>query len=502
MAAAAQEYQEAFAAYQAGDHARARALLERGLARAPHDAASLLLLGVVQNKADAALSLALLERACWRDPAHAPAWYNFAVVEAERGNLTGAAAGYRRCIGLDPTHLDALGNGAEVLRRLEHFDEALAWADRRLALQPGHWQSVLNRAVCLFQMRRFEAAHTAFAEAQTLSAGAPIVEWERFSLLWQEKRFAPAWDAFAHRFAIGHLSGVFHYPFDFPQWRGEDLRGKHILIHNEQGLGDQIMFACAVPEVIAAARAVTLVVAPTLVDVFAASFPQARVLPARFGRFAGDHPVPDWIDTLGDIDVHAPIGSLIAILRREEAHFAKPRAYLRPSAAARARWAGFDPGRGLKVGLCWASNPALFRRDSAARAVKKSMPLAALAPLGDLRGARFVSVLNWPLAAEQTAFAATVKDLSDRLESFDDTAAVIEQLDVIVTVDTSVAHMAGALGKETWLMLHDFPDPRWDLAAPRSYWYPNMRLFRQQTRGDWPPVVTAIADALHQRIES
>ncbi|MFZ4071676.1 MAG: tetratricopeptide repeat protein [Caulobacterales bacterium] len=500
MAAAAQEYQEAFAAYQAGDHARARAMLERGLARAPHDAASLLLLGVVQDKADAALSLALLERACWRDPAHASAWYNLAVVEAERGNLAAAAAAYRRCIGLEPTHLEGLGNGAEVLRRLEEFDDALAWADRRLALQPGHWPSVLNRAVCLFQMRRFEAAHAAFAQARTLSAGAPIVEWERFGPLLHEKQFGDAWDAFAHRFAIGHLTGVFHYPFEFPLWRGESLSGKHILIHNEQGLGDQIMFACAVPEVIAAARAVTLVVAPTLVDVFAASFPQARVLPARFGRFAGDHPIPEWIGSLGDIDVHAPIGSLMAILRREAARFAEPRAYLRPSAAARARWAAFDPGRGLKVGLCWASNPALFRRDSAARAVKKSMAFDALAPLGDLGGARFVSVLNWPLAAEQAPFAAAVTDLSDRLESFDDTAALIEHMDVIVTVDTAVAHMAGALGKETWLMLHDLPDARWEMTASRSYWYPNMRLFRQQSRGDWGAVVSAIGDALHDRI--
>lgn len=494
-----QIYSEAFVAYRAGDTNSARALARRVLAIAPHHAPSLLLLGVMQDKADAAVGLALVERACRRDPGDASAWYNLGVLDGERGNFAGALGHYRRCLDLEPTHRDALGNGCEVLRRFAQFDEALAWADRRLRLAGDDWRGHLNRAVCLYHLRRFADSHAAFAQARALGSGEPIIDWEHFGLLLHEKQFARAWDAFDQRFAVGHLNGVFHYPFAHKMWRGESLHDKHILIHNEQGLGDQIMFACAVPDVIAMARAVTIVVAPTLVNVFASSFPRARVLPAKFGRFAGDHPEPDWINDLGDVEVHAPIGNLMGILRRTPESFANPRAYLRSSPGARARWATFDARPGLRIGLCWASNPALFRADSAARAVKKSMTLEDLAPLADVAGATFVSVLNWPLAQGSSPFVARVKDVSAQLNSFDDTAALIEQLDLVITVDTSVAHMAGALGKETWVMLHDFPDCRWEMHASHSYWYRDMRLFRQRTPGDWAPVVRAIVQALRAR---
>lgn len=495
-----QLYQDALAAYQANDWPKARQVLRRALAAAPQDPASLLLLGVVQEPQDAVAGLCLVEQAAMLDPANAIAWYNLGVIEADRGNTSRAIDCYARCVRIDPTHVDALGNGCQLLRRSEYFEDALAWANLRLLLSSDDWQGHLNRAVCLYHLRRFPEAHEAFAQARACGEGAPIIEWERFSLLLHEQRFGEAWDAFEHRFAVGHLNGVFHYPFQQPLWRGEDLRGKHILVHNEQGLGDQIMFACALPDVIAAAQAVTVVVAPTLVPVFAASFPKARVLPAKFGAFAGDHPEPEWINTLGRADYQAPIGSLMTVLRRDASAFANPWRYLRPSDAARHRWRGFDPGPGLKVGLCWASNPALFRQDSAARAVKKSMAFASLAPLAGVAGVQFVSVLNWSLFEEDSPFAKRVHDVSDKLASFDDTAALIERLDLIITVDTSVAHMAGALGKETWLLLHDFPDCRWGIQGGHTYWYPDMRLFRQRTLGAWGPVIEEVVDALRQRV--
>jgi len=311
-----------------------------------------------------------------------------------------------------------------------------------------------------------------------------------------QKRFAEAWAAFEHRFEVGHLNGVFHYPFEAPLWRGEPLAGKHIVVHNEQGMGDQLMFACALGEVIAQAERTTVVVAPTLVELVKASFPAAaEVLPARFGRFAGDHPEPPWMQRLPAYDFHAPM----APPRSLPESFDLPTAYLRPSEAARGRWEGFDPGPGLKVGICWASNPAVFRQDSARRAVHKSMALETLAPLADIAGVSLVSVLNWKLDPMPPAFAGRLQDVSGRLASLDETAALIERLDVVVTVDTAVAHLAGAMGKETLLMLHAFPDCRWEMAAPTSYWYPNMRLVRQTTGGEWEPLVETVKSALAAR---
>ncbi|HEY2658261.1 MAG TPA: tetratricopeptide repeat-containing glycosyltransferase family protein [Caulobacteraceae bacterium] len=494
-------YKAAFHAYQRGDFEAARRDLTLLLAQRPGDSAGLLLMGVLRGKAEPVLGLALVEQAVALDPADASTWYNLGVVEAERNRLEAALEAYRRAVALDPLHVDALGNGCELLRRLDHFDEALVWADRRLMLGSGDWTSRLNRAVCFYHLRRFDEAEENYARAAELAPDRPIVAWERFSMLLHQKRFAEAWDAFESRFAVGHLNGVFCYPFDAPLWRGESLTGKHIMIHNEQGLGDQLMFACALDEVVEQARRTTVVVAPTLVDLFKASFPKAEVLPTLYGHFAGDHPEPPWLKELTPIDYQAPIGSLMAVLRRTPESFDSPRTYLRPSDAARARWAQFDAGLGLKVGLCWASNPALFRMDSARRAIRKSMPLETMIPLASVGGLDLVSVLNWPIEPVLDAFAGRLQDFSARLASMDDTAALIERLDLVITVDTSVAHLAGAMGKETWVLLHDFPDCRWEMESRTSYWYPNVRLFRQVELGDWGPVTAEVAQALRRRIK-
>jgi len=490
-------YQRAFAAYRQGDLTAARRALVQLLAARPLEARALLLLGVIGDKqTEPATSIALVEQAAYLDPTDAGAWYNLGVYEGERANLERALGCYRRAVALAPDHLDALGNGCELLRRLEHFETALEWADRRLALAKENWSAHLNRGVCLFHLMRWNEAEAAMDRAREIAPDRPIILWERFPLMLFQKRFAETWTAFEHRFEVGHLNGVFCYPFDAPLWRGEPLAGKHIVVHNEQGLGDQLMFACALGEVVAQAARTTVVVAPPLVELFRASFPAAHVLPALYGRFAGDHPEPPWMKDLRRYDFQAPIGSLMAPLRSAPESFDLPTAYLRPSDAARARWAGFDAGPGLKVGVCWASNPALFRQDSARRAVRKSMPLETLAPLAGMPGLSLVSVLNWKIDPMPSAFAGRLLDVADRLTSLDETAALIERLDVVVTVDTAVAHLAGALGKETIVLLHEFPDCRWELEADTSYWYPNMQLLRQRTRGDWGPVVEATRAAL------
>jgi tetratricopeptide (TPR) repeat protein len=493
-------YDRAFVAYRAGDKAAAEPLLDLCLAQAPDMARAYLLKSVVHDKADAPTCLALVEQAAMLDPSDAEAWYNLGVFQSERGRRDEALRAYQRAVDLSPFMVDALNNGCELLRRSGKFTTALGWADRQLAAHGPSWAAHLNRAICLVHLRRFAEAEAAFAEAKALAADRPIVDWERFSLMLFMRRFAEAWDDFEYRFACGHLNGVFCYPFVQPLWRGQPLAGKHILIHNEQGLGDQLMFASALDEVIAAAGKVTLVAAPELVPLFTASFPKARVLTARYGAFAGDHPPPDWLGTLGQVDFQAPIGSLMAVLRRTDESFAAPKAFIRPSDTARKTWAGFKAGPGLKVGVCWASNPAVFRSDSAQRAVRKSMPLEAMTPLTGVKGIALISVLNWTIDPMPAAFKGKLTDVSRRLRSLDDTAALIENLDLVVTVDTAVAHLAGAMGKETWLLLHDFADCRWELEADRSYWYPDMTLIRQDEAGDWPGVMAQVVERLNARV--
>jgi tetratricopeptide (TPR) repeat protein len=487
-------YNQAFAAYRAGRNDQAGRLLQTLLQRHPAHPRASLLKGVVHSKSDMATGLALVELACRADPADAQAWYNLGVFEAERGRLDLALACYERAVLHDPLHVDALGNGCELMRRFDRFDEALAWADRQLALGAESWAPHLNRAVCLLQMKRFDEALEAFNQAAALDPGRPIIQWEAFSLHLFAKRFREAWRCFESRFACGHLNGVFHYPFPQPCWKGEGLAGKHILIHNEQGLGDQIMFASALPEVMAQAARTTLVVSPELEGLFRASFPQAEVLPAFNGRFAGDHPVPPWIGRLSSVDYQLPIGSLMHLRRNTPESFMGVKPWMRPSDGARGRWKEIAArlwGKSVRprVGLCWASNPALFRLDSSRRAVKKSMPLEAMAPLMEVADVDFVSVLNWAIDPMPRPMQGRLTDLSGELRSMDDTAALIEHLDLVIAVDTSVAHLVGAMGRPVWLLLHDFADCRWTLEGETSYWYPTMRMIRQERAGDWPQVI-------------
>jgi Flp pilus assembly protein TadD len=494
-------YQRAFDAYRAGQMGAAEQRLDELLTRAPTDARAMLLKSVVHTKAEPAVCLAMVEQAVHLDPFNAEGWYNLSVFEGERGRLETALAGYRRTVQLDPLHANALNNGCELLRRFDRFEDSLDWADRQLALGHASWAAHLNRAICLLHLRRMDEAEVAFKRALALDPERPIIRWELFPLYLFQDRFAEAWEAFEWRFAAGHLNGVFHYPFMQPLWRGEPLAGKHILVHNEQGLGDQIMFASALGEVIDQAEKTTLVVSGELVPLFQASFPTARVFASRVGRVAGDHPPPAWLPELGEVDYQIPIGGLMHRLRTGAEDFADPGVYLRPSEDARLRWSKavakkLPKADGLRVGLCWASNPALFRLDSSRRATKKSMALETMAPLAKVDGIQFVSVLNWKIDQMPKAFAGRLLDVSTDLRSLDDTAALIGELDLVITVDTAVAHLAGALGKPVWLLLHDFADCRWSLTGDRSYWYPDMRLIRQTAPADWDGVIAETAKSL------
>ena len=494
-------YRRAFEAYRAGQAGAAEQRLDEMLARAPTDARAMLLKSVVHTKAEPAACLAMVEQAVHLDPFNPEGWYNLAVFEAERGRLETALGGYRRTVQLDPLHVNALNNGCELLRRFDRFEESLEWADRQLVLGHGSWAAHLNRAICLLHLRRLGEAEAAFNQALALDPDRPIIKWELFPHYLLQNRFAEAWEAFEQRFAAGHLNGVFHYPFLQPLWRGEPLAGRHILIHNEQGLGDQIMFAGALGEVIAQAEKASLVVSAELVPLFQASFPTARVFPARVGRFAGDHPPPAWMPELGEVDCQIPIGGLMHLLRTCTEDFADPQIYLRPSAEARRRWGKtvakmLPRAKGSRIGLCWASNPALFRLDSSRRAGKKSMRLETMTPLAAIEDVQFVSVLNWKIDKLPKAFAGGLLDVSADLKSLDDTAALIGELDLLITVDTAVAHLAGALGKPVWLLLHDFADCRWSLTGDRSYWYPDMRLIRQTAPGDWAGVIAEAVRSL------
>jgi hypothetical protein len=270
--------------------------------------------------------------------------------------------------------------------------------------------------------------------------------------------------------------------FAQPQWRGEeDLRGRTILVHAEQGLGDTIQFARYVPLLAQAGATVILEAPPALCSLLAR-------LPGVAGIMRRGEPLPGF-------DLHCPLLSLPLAFGTDAGSIPSAVPYLSAAPEQIARWRERLPVSTTRrtIGLAWsgsAANPNDRRR---------SIPLADLAPLiAAAAGSRLVSLqkdMRSADAATLTTWPAIVP-LGERLRDFDDTAALISCLDLVVTVDTAVAHVAGALGKPVFIMLPFAPDWRWLAEGDDTPWYPTARLFRQTQRGQWGDVVQRVAAAL------
>lgn len=422
-------------------------------------------LGVVEHArgADAA-AVAAWTRAVKADPAHAEAHHNLGTVLGARGETKTAKQHYRAAIKADPRHADALNNLAGLLIGDGAMEEALGLLDRALAARAPFPAALVNAATAFQELgRRNEARHL----LDTLLAAMP------------DHAGAHLNRAFL-RLGDGDLAGGFAElewrwtdkpprTLPMPAWDGGPLAGKSLLLHAEQGFGDTLQFVRYAPMLAATGARVTLAVQPGLVRLLSGMAGVAAVV-------ADTAPPPD-------CDLHCPLMSLPRLLAG-----AIPATipYLAADPALVESWRqrmGSEPG--LRVGLVWAGS-ATHRTDW-----KRSAPAAALAPLTRLPGIRCYSL---QVGRGETLRGAV--DLAPHLTDFADTAAALACLDAVVTVDTAVAHLAGALGRDTWVMLPWQAEWRWLSGRDDSPWYPTLRLVRQPKRDDWRSVVAAVAESL------
>jgi hypothetical protein len=265
---------------------------------------------------------------------------------------------------------------------------------------------------------------------------------------------------------------------NLPKWDGEKLRGQRILLHAEQGLGDTLQFVRYVPLVADRGGRVVLQAPPGLL----------RLLASLDGieELVSDDAAVD------HVSCHCPLPSLPAVFRTQLSTIPRQAAYLTASTAAIESWSACMQGSGLKVGLAWAGDPR-HGRDR-----HRSVSLPMLEPILYTPGVSFVS-LQRGAAAEQIVHlpaGVTLLEIEDRCIDFADTAAAVMALDLVITVDTSIAHLAGALGKPVWILLPFVPDWRWLLRREDSPWYPTARLFRQRSPGAWMEVIMRVAEQL------
>jgi tetratricopeptide (TPR) repeat protein len=456
-----------------------------------------------------------LETAANRNPELAEAWNNLGMILARRRDLENARRHFLRAVFLKPGFYMAACNLGLVNRDLERFEDAERELRRALELDPRPTAARLNLASVLQDTGRSEAAlemlGTAHAEAPqdsdvltAMSAvhlrlgdgGAALNAAERALALAPDNAdarlalataqlasgdFAQGWENYEARLASG--PGLVRR-FPIARWNGEDLRGKRIFVYGEQGLGDEIMFASCIPDLIAAGAQVLLDCNARLRGLMRESFPGVEVLESlsRPGS-------PEIVDF--EADLCAPLGSLPRFLRTSRERFAGGRPYLKTDARRVAAWrerlGGL--GAGIKVGFAWRGGLARTGRS------QRSIALDALGPLLRTSGVRWVSLQHDARAEEisllETQHGAAVADWRDARGDMAETAALIAALDLVVTVCSTVVHLSGALGRETLVLTPRGPEWRYMLEGESMPWYGSVALLRQSRRNDWADVVAA-----------
>ena len=416
-------------------------------------------------------------RAVKLKPDYPEALSNLGAALYERKAYEDAADCQRRAIAFNPGFAQAHSNLGNALHAMKRFDQAVDAYRQAIAIEPGFADAWSNLGTSLHHGGHFEDGLAALRRAVALAPRHANAHSGLGILLLMRGDFAEGLDEYEWRLRSSERKGR-----RFPEhpWQGESLAGRHIYIEAEQGFGDTLQFARYLPLLVARGAAVSVRVHQQLVTLMRESLPGIDVL--------GDRGEPSRA-----IDCDGALLSLPRLLRTRLETIPASVPYLRAPQETLPRWRQqLAAMRGLKVGVVWAGNPE-HSNDP-----RRSLDLTALAPLLATSVVSIASLQAGPRAADlkKLPAAANVIDLSARLTDFAETAAAIEQLDLVITVDTSVAHLTGGLGKPTWLLLPWVTDWRWLLVREDSPWYPTMRLFRQQPDQPWSDIVARVAAEL------
>jgi tetratricopeptide (TPR) repeat protein len=425
-------------------------------------------------------------------------------------NMEGARLHFLAALSIEPEHVEALQNLGAVLRVLQHFDAAASVARRSVALKPDNTFAASNLGISLLTLKQWDEALTIlervvqqlpeqsmawhnyglglymsnqrekalpmFDKSLALAPDNPQVQSDRALTLLSLGKLGEGLEAYESRWQLLAKNRIWGY--GIPEWQGENLNGSHILVHHEQGFGDSLMLVRFV-RLLAVERCIlTLAVPAELVRLFTRSFPWVNVVDT---------------ETLTPEDAvkfnyHSPLLSLMRWVGITHPAQIDAKPYLRADADFNLRL----PKAQMKIGLCWASGdrgPILAER-------RRVVPLTKFLPLTEIPGAAVVSLQKGPDAAAivNNGLEGIVFDLSYRLEDFAATADVIQQLDLVVSVDSAVAHLAGALGKPC-LMLSPYTRCwRWWMPHDGEPWYADMGIYDQGADGSWNNAVAEVVD--------
>src|SRR5215471_9990339 len=539
---------EAVTLQQQGRLREAEKIYTRVLKAAPDQFDALNLLGTIKaQRGQVGEAYRLISAAIKVNPRAADAWVNLGIVLHALKRDQEALESFDKALALKPRDADVLYQRGNTLLALGRAQNALAAFDEVLALLPGHPQARLNRGLALAGLGRHEDAIADFEVASANPPISPAAHYNRGLSLFNLGRYAEAVAAYdralllapdhvkalnnrgfalqvlnRHNEALASYSRALELQKDFadahfnqaislltigefrrgfekyewrwrrtgmptrrrsygcPLWLGEyPLRGRTILLHAEQGLGDTIQFARYIGLLARAGARVVLEVQPQL--------------KALLGQIEGVAAVVARGEALPAFDVHCPLGSLPLAFKTEPATIPSTDSYLAVNDAHIGKWRSrLEALARPRVAVAWSGN-AQHVNDR-----NRSIALSRLAPLWSAGSVRFIGIQRELRGddAELLTREPRVMQIGTELDDFADTAAVVALVDLVITVDTSVAHLAGAMGRPVWILVPFSPDWRWTLAGESSRWYPTARLFRQPSLGDWDSVIERLRGEL------
>lgn len=423
-----------------------------------------------------------ISRALSKDDRSAEANFNLGLIRTRLGQYPAALTCFERAAALDPLSPETHFRRGHTYRLLRQPQSALAALATALKLRPDFPEAACSRAGALLGDHRPLEALAAYEELLLRYPHYAQANYEKGLCLLQVGRFAEGFPLAEWRRRMNSPLGS--RSFAAAPWSGtESLRGRRICLHWEQGLGDTIQFCRYALPLREAGAEVVLLVQPRLRSFITRALPQVQVITDE--------------RQVGSIDYHAPLMSMPALCGTTAESIPARTPYLTADPARVERWREQVGESGFKVGVCWQGKPGLMD-------IGRSFPPEALAMLARMPGIRLISLQRPqpPQPAARSLDGVPVEVLSapldEEADAFVDTAALMQSLELVITPDTSIAHLAGALGRPCWVALQHVPDWRWMLERADSPWYPTMRLFRQPSPGDWDSVFAAMAAALQR----
>jgi Flp pilus assembly protein TadD len=425
-------------------------------------------------------ALVHLEFVAQNDPANAHAWLWLGRAHTALRQYEESIAAFRRCAELAPTDAEVLVRLARTRLQAGDVVNALTDARRAVALQPKGFDAAIMLADALLGNCEIAEAETVVEAALTSSPGLPALKFRLAQCRLAQGDYLRGFELYEARLDM-EVSNSIRYPLlPMPKWTGEDLAGKRLLVITEQGYGDHIQFCRFIGALADRGAKVVLAASPPLHELMHSLKACSEVISSTADmRQSG-------------CDYWTFIASLPCRLGVAAKNIPQA-AYLCANATKRRLWRErlSTLGEGRRIGLVWAGRPE-HEYDR-----RRSIPFAALAPLAAAPDTCWISLQTGPASSpeQQPNAALTVVRFTDE-QTFDDSAALMAELNLVISVDTGPAHLCGALGLPIWLLLSKATDWRWNLETDTSPWYPSMRLFRQRNHGDWEDVIRNVVSAL------